>query len=168
MIRLNVTDSGGARVGHFDWDKKAGRWSDGDRNGYGNGSSGTGRGQAIILTSGGKWVMEHWTRWGGEADRFEYITADAAREWLLRNNEDAAVAEHFGPIAEEEDKRTGRPAIGDAINIRLGDDLLAMVDEYARQRSVSRAEAIRRLVTDAVTRAHASSMPVPRGSHPES
>jgi hypothetical protein len=163
VTRVNVAEDG-RHAGHFDWDKKGGRWSDGDRGGYGNGSGGTGRGQAIVLTSGGKWVLEHWTNWNNEADRYEYVTADTAREWLLRNNEDTAVAEHFGEIPEEEDKRTGRPAIGAAVNIRLGDDLLAMVDEYASRRSINRAEAIRRLVTDAVVRERVNSMSAPFGS----
>lgn len=40
----------------------------------------------------------------------------------------------------------GRPEIGTPINVRLGDDLLAEVDEYAAELGVSRAEAIRQLV----------------------
>jgi metal-responsive CopG/Arc/MetJ family transcriptional regulator len=40
----------------------------------------------------------------------------------------------------------GRPEIGQPINIRLGDELLAQVDGYAEDESVSRAEAIRQLV----------------------
>lgn len=40
----------------------------------------------------------------------------------------------------------GRPEIGQPINIRLGDDLLAAVDNYAADCGVSRAEAIRELV----------------------
>jgi hypothetical protein len=86
-------------------------------------------------------------------DRYEYISDQAAREWLLGNGFDDAAAEYFGPVPEEEDRRPGRPVIGTPVNIRLGDDLLAMVDTYAAQRSISRAEAIRRLTQDAVTRA---------------
>jgi hypothetical protein len=44
----------------------------------------------------------------------------------------------------------GRPEIGTPINIRLGDTLLAEVDRQAKDRSVSRAEAIRQLLTVAV------------------
>lgn len=40
----------------------------------------------------------------------------------------------------------GRPEIGTPVNIRLGDDLLAQVDQFAQVESVSRAEAIRQLV----------------------
>ena len=136
-------------LGWFDY-HKAMHWSDADYNG--NGSGGTGRGQAIHLTSGGKWVLENWTRWEGEADHYEYITGEQARDWLLRNGEDKAVADHFGDIPEEEDRRPGRPEIGPPVNVRLGTDLLGLVDAYAKRQSVSRAEAIRRLVQDAVTR----------------
>lgn len=40
----------------------------------------------------------------------------------------------------------GRPEVGTPINIRLGDALLALVDDYAKTQGVSRAEALRRLV----------------------
>lgn len=40
----------------------------------------------------------------------------------------------------------GRPEIGTPVNVRLGADLLAQVDQYAAAESVSRAEAIRQLV----------------------
>lgn len=129
-------------AGWFDWDKAA-RWSDADYNG--NGSGGTGRGQAVILTAQGKWVLENWTRWQSESDRYEYISGGDAREWLLRNNEDEAVDQHFGEISEEEDRRGGRPEIGAPVHVRLG-DLLGKVDEYAGAQGVSRAEAVRRLV----------------------
>lgn len=134
-------------AGWFDWHKAA-RWSDADYNG--DGSGGVGRGQAVILTSGGKWVLERWSRWQNESDRYEYITADEARDWLLRNNEDAAVAECFGEIAEEEDRRPGRPEIGGRISTAIGDELLANVDAYAKAREVTRAEAIRSLLEDAL------------------
>lgn len=162
MTRINVYDypaaddylsDGPTFAGWFDV-SKAERWDDADYNGNGNG--GTGRGQAVIRTSQGRWVLQHWTRWQGESGRHEYITDEQARDWLLRNNEDEAVAKYFGQIAEEEDRRPGRPAIGGAVHVRLGDDLLAMVEDYASRRSIGQAEAIRRLVTDAVTRERAS------------
>jgi hypothetical protein len=147
--RVNVTDAGGTRTGHFDYGKIQGRWSDGDRNGYGNGSGGTGRGQAIIFTSGGAWVRERWTQWSGEKDQYSYISDQAAQEWLLSNGFDGAVAEHFGPVAEEEDRRPGRPAIGGAVHVRLG-DLLTGVDSFAAEfdteHKMSRADAVRELV----------------------
>jgi len=40
----------------------------------------------------------------------------------------------------------GRPAIGDAVNLRLGDDLLSEVGEYAERTGISRAQAVRYLI----------------------
>jgi hypothetical protein len=131
-------------AGWFDWDAIQGRWSDRDHNG--NGSHGTGRGEEVILTAGGKWVMNHWTAWQGESSTRVYITPGQARDWLLRNEEDAAVAEHFGEIPAEEDRRPGRPEIGGRITTAIGDDLLPPVDAYAASRGIKRAEAIRRLL----------------------
>lgn len=42
----------------------------------------------------------------------------------------------------------GRPEIGQPINIRLGDDLLAAVDAKARSIGISRAEVIRTILAD--------------------
>lgn len=42
----------------------------------------------------------------------------------------------------------GRPEIGQPINIRLGDELLAAVDRKAYSLGISRAEVIRTLLTD--------------------
>ncbi len=130
-------------VGWFDWDAIKGRWSDRDYNG--NGSHGTGRGEEVILTAGGKWVMNHWTAWQGESSTRAYMMAGDARDWLLRNNEDTAVEAHFGEIPGEEDRREGRPEIGGLVQVRLGDEL-ERVDGYAQAHGIKRAEAIRRLL----------------------
>jgi predicted DNA binding CopG/RHH family protein len=42
----------------------------------------------------------------------------------------------------------GRPEIGQPINVRLGDDLLAAVDAKAKQRGTPRAEIIREILAD--------------------
>lgn len=146
MDRTNIfADHDDRRIiGWFDWDVIQGRWSDRDYNG--NGSGGAGRGEEVILTAGGKWVMNHWTNWQGESSTRVYITADDARDWLLRNDEDSAVEEHFGEIPGEEDRRPGRPEIGEPVGVRLG-DLLGAVDAYASAKGVKRAEAIRQLVS---------------------
>jgi metal-responsive CopG/Arc/MetJ family transcriptional regulator len=44
----------------------------------------------------------------------------------------------------------GRPEIGQPVNIRLTSDLLDGVDAFAAARSISRAEAIRRLLDRAL------------------
>ena len=50
----------------------------------------------------------------------------------------------------------GRPEIGQPINVRLGDDLLALVDDYAAHNGNTRAEAIRFLLTAALSERHGS------------
>lgn len=40
----------------------------------------------------------------------------------------------------------GRPEVGAPINVRLGDELLERVDDYAIRENISRAEAVRQLV----------------------
>lgn len=50
----------------------------------------------------------------------------------------------------------GRPEIGQPINIRLGDELLALVDDYAASNGRTRADAIRFLLTAALLERHGS------------
>jgi hypothetical protein len=145
MSRVAVTTQGGQYAGHFDWDKAA-RWSDRDAI-SGNGSGGPGAGEAVMLTAGGKWVIEHWTNWQGQSNRYHWITPEDAKAWLLRNGEDDAVAEYFGDRPEETDLG-GRPAIGGAVHVRLGAQI-DKVDAYAARHGVSRAEAVRRIVEHA-------------------
>jgi metal-responsive CopG/Arc/MetJ family transcriptional regulator len=44
----------------------------------------------------------------------------------------------------------GRPEIGQPINVRLGDELLAAVDAKAHRLGYSRAEVIRLILSDAL------------------
>jgi len=142
MAAVAVTEEG-QYVGRFDWDKGS-RWS--DKNVHtGNGSGGPGRGQAVMLTSGGRWVLEHWTEWRGELNRYEWIDAERAQEWLLVNEFSTAVAAHFREAAEE-DRRAGRPEIGGAVHVRLGEKNLADIDRWAAEDGVSRAEWVRRAI----------------------
>ena len=155
MDRVNVYSypdeddyvTGRRLVGHFDLDK-AERWTDSDYNG--NGSGGVGRGTAVIRTSQGRWVLQRWTNWQNETSQHEYITDSEARDWLLRNHEDDAVKKYFGEIPEEEDRRPGRPSIGGYVHVPLG-DLVGQVDTYASETGQSRAEAIRTLLTEALS-----------------
>ena len=147
MSRVAVTTEDGRNAGHFDWDK-AGRWSDRDVNG--NGSGGAGRGEAVMLTAGGKWVLEHWTYWQGQRCSYEWITAEEAHAWLLRNGETEAVEEYFGDQPEEVDRRAGRPEIGGRVTISLGTGNLGRVDAWAQAEGISRAEWVRRAVEAAV------------------
>ena len=83
-------------------------------------------------------------------DVYQFMADTDARDWLLRNHEDAAVGKYFGDIPEEEDRRPGRPPIGGYVHVPLG-DLVAQVDTYASETGQSRAEAIRALLAEALT-----------------
>lgn len=109
--------------------------------------------EVLYRTSQGRWALHAWTsdRRGGGYDNWSFVASADAQDWLIRNEFDASVAKYFGEL--EEERGPGRPAVGEPVNIRLGDELLTMVDSYAANRSISRAEAIRRLIQDAVTRA---------------
>lgn len=137
-----VTTEDGRYAGRFDW-TKADRWSDKDPV-SGNGSGGTGRGEAVMRTAGGRWVLESWTNWQGERNTYRWITPEQAQEWLLLNGEHRAVGQYFGDQPGEEDRRAGRPGIGGAVHVRLG-DLLPAVDEFAVRAGLNRAAAVRRL-----------------------
>jgi hypothetical protein len=61
--------------------------------------------------------------------------------------------------------RVGRPPVGPAIQVRLAPEQLAWVDRYARAAGCSRAEAIRRLLTETFDR-HRNGLPAPESSPP--
>jgi hypothetical protein len=107
----------------------------------------------LYRTKGGRWVRNRDARrYMNGPDTYEFITDEQARDWLLRSEaNDEAAERFFGPV--EDERGPGRPEIGGAVHVRFGEELLAMVDAYAAGRSISRAEAIRRLTQDAVTRA---------------
>jgi hypothetical protein len=114
----------------------------------------------LYRTKGGRWVLNKDAhRYMNGPDTYEFIAGDEAQDWLLRSEaNDEAVERYFGEI--EDERGPGRPEVGAAVHVRLGDDLLAMVDAYASERGIKRAEAIRRLTTDAVTRDAANAGPL--------
>jgi hypothetical protein len=133
-----------ALLGWFD-SASARRWEE-DWDGVNRPTSG----QALNRTSGGKWVLSRWSAYTDTSDTHGFVTSDEAREWLLAHHCDEVIAEFFGAVAEEEDRRPGRPAIGEPVNVRLG-ELLGRVDAYATATGASRAEAIRALVAVGLT-----------------
>jgi Ribbon-helix-helix protein, copG family len=103
------------------------------------------RGQTLYRTAGGRWVLHRWSRWQGEGDWYEFIGADAAREWLLVNGDDDDIERLFGAPPEPE-RGPGRPEIGPMVNVRMIPGMIARLDEEAAKRGESRAEIIRRMV----------------------
>lgn len=52
----------------------------------------------------------------------------------------------------------GRPEVGQAINVRLGDVLLSHVDAYAYRVGIKRAQAVRRLLQAALAECDAETL----------
>lgn len=105
--------------------------------------------QILYRTAKGRWVLNNWSQWSGSVLTYEFIEPAAAREWLIAQEEDEAVEQYFGEL--EDERGPGRPEVGNAVHIRLG-DLLAQLDEWAADHNMSRPdamrEAVRRLVSE--------------------
>ena len=155
MERINITetdDDYGVRVvGWFDYDKAERFTEDTEWNGSNHISVNTGsqwNHQMLLRTKQGRWVLMVCSDYQGTLPSFEFAGEQAAREWLILNKQDTAAERFFGEV--EEERGPGRPAIGEAINIRLGDELLTAVDARAAAAGKTRAETIRALVAAAV------------------
>lgn len=158
--RINITETvndpydekdGAVRlVGWFDIDKATAYEEDTEWDGSNRISKATGSRwdhQILYRTAKGRWVLHCWSQWQGSTPTYEFVTDEAAREWLIAQNEDAAVEEHFGEL--EEERGPGRPEVGGAVHLRLG-DLLPKLDARAKEMGVARAEAARRLLAEAL------------------
>lgn len=107
--------------------------------------------QGLYRTKGGRWILNTWSQWQGSEDRYEFIDDTTAKDWLLRNEEDDAVTQHFGDLDEESGPNLGgRPAVGPKVEVRLDEETLAKVEVRAQNEGVTRAEMLRRLITAAV------------------
>jgi hypothetical protein len=84
-------------------------------------------------------------------DTYRFVSDTEAHDWLIRSEcNDEAIEQYFGEV--EEEKGPGRPAIGEPVNVRLGDALLARVDACARLDGMTRAEWVRRACETAADR----------------
>jgi len=114
--------------------------------------------QVLHRTSLGRWVLEDAA--GGRESRYRFLAPNLARDWLRRHGMADAAARFFGPArtpaAQSRRPRAGRPEVGGPVVVRLGADLLADVDNYAGARNVSRASAIRTLISAALAGAGGS------------
>lgn len=105
--------------------------------------------EQLLRTSSGRWV----TRFDGRNEFngnlvYEFVTDAQARDWLLRCEFDDIAKKYFGEI-EEERGPGGRPEIGGAIHVRLG-ELLARVDLAAARQGKTRAAFIRTVIENAI------------------
>jgi len=154
MTRVNVpitTDDGELiRTGWFD-DEKAthvpGR-TEWDGNNQASIHVGPNRSQHLYRTPAGRYVLYTHSAYVTEADRYEFIEDNDAREWLIRNESDDRIEEWFGEVEEESGppvvNKGGRPSVGDErIKITVDSDWLARVDAAADVAGISRAAWIR-------------------------
>jgi len=149
VVRENVFDEEGNLVGWFDRAKAEKFQEATDWDGSNHVSKATGSQwshEALYRTVGGRWVLHWYSQMQGSQERYSFVTDEQAREWLLLNEEDEAVERFFGDI--EDERGPGRPEIGPAVMIRLPEELLAEVDSRAEAEEVSRAEIVRRLLTE--------------------
>jgi hypothetical protein len=100
----------------------------------------------LYRTAQGRWVLHSWSQWQGTRERYEFISDDAARTWLLANDHDGAVERFFGPV--ESESGPGGEGGGDYWVSVQG--LLPELDEYAAARNASRESAVRSLLNKAL------------------
>ena len=155
MARVNVYDSyDGTLVGWFDEEKAEVFGEYMEWNGSNLVSRATGsqwHHEELYRTAGGRWVLHRWSNVQGERERYEFITEEEAREWLLAQGHDEAGKQHFGEI--EDERGPGRPEIGPAVLVRLTPEILEAVDGLAAKEGAPRAEVIRQLLTEALAKA---------------
>lgn len=101
--------------------------------------------EGLYRTAKSRWVRYYNARneYNGP-EYYEFLTDGQARDWLLRNGDDAIAEEYFGTI--EDERGPGRPEIGPAVNVRFPQDLLDRLDARAKTEGTKRAELVRRLV----------------------
>lgn len=100
----------------------------------------------LYRTAGGRWVHHRDFRneYNG-SDVYRYITADEAKEWMVRAGvSEEELAQAFPDV--EEERGPGQPQIGTVRKITLPDDAWAALGELADAEEVSRSELVRRAV----------------------
>lgn len=102
--------------------------------------------ETLYRTPQEHWVLRRsWRDSTGEIpDPYEFLTDDQALDWLTRQGYEDHVERFFGTLPTE--RGPGRPEISGRVQVRLG-DLLERVDAYASQGGISRAQAIRKLIS---------------------
>ena len=104
--------------------------------------------ETLYRTSGGRWVLRHWSQWEGRGETWAFINDDAARNWLIRcEYDDSAIAAATG---EDMPAEIGRPVIGPQLKVRLPEALIARIDAVAEVASLTRSAWIRQALEDAL------------------
>lgn len=155
MARVSYTLPGSGELAWFDPDRatlvaqQETRWDGSDQVSAATGSPWVD--EDLYRTAGGAWVVRVDSRdmrtRRGAGVFWEGMSAQAAQEWLRRQDLHEIADEHFGAVDE---RGPGRPAVGPAINTRVSADQLRRLDAWASARGLTRAEAIRRIVDSAL------------------
>lgn len=119
----------------------------------GSGDHGEAGRQSLYRTSFGRWVLRE-DRGGTTSTpeiSYRFLSPAQARTWLKDHGLAEIAARYFTPRSPAATRRAGRPEVGGPVVVRLGEDLLNEVDNYAGARNVSRADAIRDLIKSALT-----------------
>lgn len=148
MTRIMVRDEDGSVDGWFDLESathfKGAREWDGENMACVHLKDGN-RFQHLYRTKGGRWVLNTRSNWVGEEPRWEYITDEVAREWLVVNEDDDVVERYWGKV-EEERAPGGRPSTGDPVKVNIPPEHIARLDALAEERGTSRADLVRAAV----------------------
>lgn len=157
MARIKSTDETTGRTFWFE-SKNARRFAEDTRfDGNNHVSINTGSEwyhQTLYRTAGGKWLLLDWSNYEHIGNTSRHLTDDEAYEWLVRNDhDDEEIAGFFGSVEEEHvPDLGGRPPVGPAVQVRIPADDLARLDAAARAVGVTRAEWIRRAITEYLAR----------------
>lgn len=155
MSRQIVRDDDGQAIGWFDpeaadWFDDGVRWDGSNMVGL-NSRDWTAT-ERLARTPGGRWVLERASRWEGAATSYQFVSDAEALTWLITSDQhEGAITQYFPESPVE--VGPGRPEIGPEVKVRLPADVLAAVDARAEAQSVTRAEALRRLITAGLTSA---------------
>ena len=111
-------------------------------------------GQSLYRTTQVRWVLRE--DCAGSADSvYRFLSPTQARRWLNHQDLGDVAARYFSRRpASSTPRKVGRPEVGGPVTVRLGDELLTQVDNYAGERNVSRADAIRDLIKNALSEVH--------------
>jgi hypothetical protein len=153
MTRVNITDADRHVIGWYDL-SAATTWPEGTRwDGSNNISLATGakwEHETLVRTAGGRWAISRWSQQQGVPDSDRFITADEAREWLIRcEYSDDDIESAMGERLAEE-RGPGRPEVGPAFSLRFPPELLARVDAAAESAGMTRAGWLRRAAEQAL------------------
>lgn len=134
-------------------------------NDFGDPESTPATAQSLYRTSLGRWVL--CTELQDAPPHYRFLPPAQARSWLHRNGLPEAAARFLQPRRpKRRPRKAGRPEVGGPVTVRLGEDLLTAVDDYAGTQNTSRADAIRDLIKSALagTALHAPTDAPAKGS----